>query len=348
MRNCFIGKGRGIGMGDGQFVSIIIPNHNGRDFLNTCLSSLMKSTYTNFEVVVVDNGSSDGSIALVKNRFPTVVLVEKNQNLGYSGALNEGAKHAKGEYLLFLDNDTRVEPEWLAELVKTMENHPSIGISTSRILDFSLSDGKDKLYIGAAGGAIDILGFFFSRGAEDIDEYGKKEDVFFGVTSWLIRRAVFERVGRFDTAYHVFSDDVDLCWRVLLSGSRIVYVPTSVVYHYKNRRAENRTKEYRMRLRYMNERNYLRTLIKNLGTTNLFKTIFFYAVLKMLIISFEIFRREETLTSEIKGILSNLLHLDEVWKERRKVQKFIRKVPDSRILRLAVKSVTHRRLILRG
>jgi GT2 family glycosyltransferase len=208
--------------------NIVILNYNGKDFLARCLRSIENLDYNNYDVIVVDNASSDGSADLVGLNFPRVKLVTNSKNLGFGGGMNAALKHAKGDYILFLNNDTEVDPSCLKEMVTTAESDPSIGIVTCKLLDLDRRN-----IIDAVGGfMIDRYGFPFAIGHGEIDrhQYDRVRDIFaFGIL--LIRTKALVRIGDFDEAYFTYGEDIDLCWRAQLAGYKIIANPSAIIYH---------------------------------------------------------------------------------------------------------------------
>jgi GT2 family glycosyltransferase len=202
-------------------VSIIIINYNGKKLLEKCLESLFKVQYDNFEVIVVDNNSIDESKNFILKNHPSVVLIELDVNKGFAEPNNIGAKIAKGKYLLFLNNDTIVTPNFISEMIKIMENDKKIAICQSLLLK---PDGK----IDSSGDFIDTLGVVYNSKTKptEIREISSARGA-----SMLIQKNVFIELDGFDKKFFVSFEDVDLCWRTWILGYRILLIPTSIVYH---------------------------------------------------------------------------------------------------------------------
>ncbi len=210
-----------------SLVSVIIVNFNGRKFLPDCLSSLFKQTYSPFEVLFVDNASQDGSVDFIKADYPSVRFFIQKENLGFAGGSNAGIREARGEYILTLNNDTVVCPEFIQELVQPMIQDPSVGMCASKMV---FPDGRinsTAICISRSGAAWDRGG-----GKQDQGQYDAAEEVFGPCAgAALYRRTMLDEIGLFDEDFFLFMEDVDLAFRARLAGWRCMYVPTARVVH---------------------------------------------------------------------------------------------------------------------
>ena len=218
------------------FISIIIPHWNGIDILSECLDSLKHSTYEDKEIIVVDNASTDGSQAWIKENRPEITLIENDDNYGYAGGCTRGVSSAKGDWLLFLNNDTIQESDWLEHLANSVSEQDDIAAAQPKIRNYY----KRKLfdYAGGAGGHIDLFCYPFAKGRifleqeEDNGQYDSAEDIFWASgTALMVRKEAFEQAGGFDEIFFAHQEEIDLCWRLQLMGKRIVFEPHAVVYH---------------------------------------------------------------------------------------------------------------------
>jgi GT2 family glycosyltransferase len=208
-------------------ISVIIVNFNGLRFLEPCLSSLANQSFNNFEIILVDNGSSDGSADFVRQHFPRVILVETGKNLGFAGGTNAGIRVAKGEFILTLNNDTVVDPHILEEIQKPMILDPKTGMCASKML---LPDGK----INSTGICISRSGAAWDRGLNEPDtgQYDTVGEVFGPCAgAALYRRSMLDTIGLFDEDFFLFMEDVDLAFRARLAGWICTYVPGARVMH---------------------------------------------------------------------------------------------------------------------
>ena len=217
-------------------VSVIILNYNGikslgKTLLGDCLSSVLESDYDDFELIFYDNGSVDKSLEFVKEKFgqnSRLKIIVGSKNSGFAQGNNLAFAHTRGNYIVLLNNDAVVEPNWIKELIKVMEADLTIGIAQSKIVSF------DRIRIQTAGDLVDPSLGVYLMGLEVIDngQYDKMSEITFACGAALItRRSLIKKIGLFDPDYFWYHDDVDFGWRARLIGLKIVYVPSSVVYH---------------------------------------------------------------------------------------------------------------------
>jgi len=214
----------------GPSASVIIPNWNGLALLRPCLDSLRQQTYQDFETIVVDNASADDSVSIVARDYPEVRVLALTHNGGYSGGCNAGARVARGDILVFLNNDIEADAHWLEELLAALARHEDAGSAASRMM---LYDRRDTVH--SAGDLYRRNGLPDSRGVWQ--PYGPPYDqetwVFGGCGGAVaFRRSVLDRVGCFEERFFMYCEDVDLNWRAQLSGYRCIYVPRAVIYHH--------------------------------------------------------------------------------------------------------------------
>jgi GT2 family glycosyltransferase len=249
-------------------ISVVIVNYNGKHFLEACLRSLEKQTLKGIEVILVDNGSSDGSLKYVQDNFPTVRVIALAENLGFCGGNNAGIREAKGEYVALLNNDAETDPYWLEELKKALDHHSEVGFCASRI------------YLRDQPGIIDSVGgTFYSCGVDgqrghlekDVGQYAEMEYVFGAVgAAAMYRRAVLEDIGLFDEFFFAYGEEVDLNFRAQLRAYRCLYVPTAIVYHVGGGTMKHDS-DHR---RYLAHRNRFFLVVKNMPRDLLVKYFF--------------------------------------------------------------------------
>ena len=246
-------------------LSIIIPHFNGEELLYNCLQSLLNNiSIQDFEIIIVDNGSSDNSANKAKEKFPMINLLKAETNLGYSGGCNIGAKNAKGEYIIFLNNDTLHTKNWIEELITFLDKNPQAGAAQPKILNAINRDKFD--YAGAAGGYIDKYCFPFARGRifntleDDINQYEHPKKIFWASgAGFIIRREILTKLSYFDNIYFAYMEEIDLSWRLQAMGWSIWNVPSSIIYHY----GKQTIKENSFKSHYLNHRNSWILFFKN-------------------------------------------------------------------------------------
>jgi len=195
-------------------ISVIVVNWNGRHLLETCLPSLMMQTYDDYQVVVVDNGSTDDSLAWLRTHYPRVQIIANRENLGFAQANNQAIRATQSPYVATLNNDATPDPEWLGALVDAMESSAAVG--------------------EACGVSVDRAGIAWNRymGEPERDDEVVSYEVFGpSACAALYRRAMLDAIGLFDETYFMYYEDVDLAWRAQQAGWRCLYVPKARVVH---------------------------------------------------------------------------------------------------------------------
>jgi GT2 family glycosyltransferase len=240
----------------------MILNFNGLRWLKICLPSVVKSTYKNLDLYVIDNGSIDDSSEFVKSNYPNVKLVRFAENLGFAEAYNRAIRDVEADYVLLLNNDTVVlNPEWIEILVDRAEEDSSIAAAGCKLVTM-----EDHQRLDSVGG----MGIKYWRGFVDIGRYEIDRSQYdhppiipFSIcgAATLIRRTAFEQVGGFDSGFYAYVEDVDLCWRLQLVGYTIAYEPSAKVAHYFS--GTSGQKEIGAKKLYLSHRNLLRAILKN-------------------------------------------------------------------------------------
>ncbi len=237
--------------------SVIIPNWNGLDLLADCLTSLSQQIVKNFEVIIVDNGSSDGSIKYIEENFPKFKIIKLDKNYGFAKAVNIGFKKSNAEFVVVLNNDTKTRKDWLQNLIKAAEGHKQVFAVCSKLLNF-----YNPTLIDGVGVTINEVGQAKSLGFQKKDgkEFSEERYVF-GVTGGaaLFRRDLFLKLGGFDEKYFMYFEDLDLSWRAQLLGYKSIYCPSAVVYH-KHKASSKKRPQH---LEYWQYRNMIATVIKD-------------------------------------------------------------------------------------
>lgn len=250
-------------------VSIVIPNYNGKTHLNRCFRSISNQTFRDFEVVVVDNGSSDGSVEFTRSVFPNAKLVCNQRNLGFAAPVNQGVNASSGTYVFILNNDTALDDRCLENLLGTMnESKRSRGKNVIGLAPKTLF--FDRAIIDSVGNAINPDGSVFNVGIGQVDlgQFDRPRRVFgLCFAAAFIERSAFDRVGLVDESYFAYLEDVDWCYRANMLGYEFYTSPNAVVRHYHSgttRALLTNDQKY-----YLLHRNLIRTLLKNYSLRNL-------------------------------------------------------------------------------
>ena len=239
----------------GTSVTVVIPNYNGLKFMEPCMAALEKQTCKDFEILVVDNGSSDGSVDWLRShQYPTIFLEE---NTGFSGAVNVGIKASKTPFVLLLNNDTEVEPDFIGEMIKAIRRSDQIFAVSSKMVQMYHKELMDD-----AGDMYSVLGWAYQRGVGRSSKgYNREREVFSACAGAAIyRRAVFEQIGYFDEMHFAYLEDIDVCYRAKIFGWHNRYCPTAVVYHVGSGTSGSKYNAFKVRLAarnnvYLNYKN---------------------------------------------------------------------------------------------
>lgn len=313
-------------------VSIIIVNYNTFDYLQNCLESVLKTKYPNYEVILVDNNSIDGSLEVAR-RYKNIVLIENGTNVGFAEGCNLGIAESKGEYITLLNPDTIVEENWLEPVVEIMEKDESIGIVQSKLLLLGRENTLDD-----TGVFLDYNGFFVHPGLlkNDNGEFNSIFPVFSAKgAAMTIRTKVLKETGVLDSDFFAYLEESDLCWRVWLRNYKVIFLPTSVVHHAWG--ASSPTKKATQFILYLGTRNRIMMLIKNLQGKNLPVFVLRNIGINFVISTFFLLTgRSSECKMVLKGILWNITHLGKVLKKRAEVQR-IRRVSDDEYFKIVAR-----------
>lgn len=200
------------------------------------LPSVLATKYSNFEIVVADNGSTDDSIAFLQTNYPTIRLITFTENFGFAKGYNEALKQVDSEYYVLLNSDVEVTTNWLQPMATLLDNNPTIAACQPKLLSYKEKEMFE--YAGAAGGWLDKYGYPFAKGRvfdiceKDNGQYDQQEPIFWASgASLFIRSSVFHSMKGFDEYFFAHQEEIDLCWRIQLAGLSIYSCPSSVVYH---------------------------------------------------------------------------------------------------------------------
>ncbi|HHB78898.1 MAG TPA: bifunctional riboflavin kinase/FAD synthetase [Saprospiraceae bacterium] len=246
--------------------AVVILNYNGTQHLQTYMPSVLANTPNDIELIVADNGSTDQSIAYLKElkvQHPRIKIIELPKNYGFAGGYNEALKQVDADIYILLNSDVRVTPNWTAPLLKAMQD-PDLSVCQPKIL--SDINPTQFEYAGASGGYIDFLGYPFCRGRvfgvneEDHGQYDDEREIFWATgAAMVIRSKLFWDFKGFDATFFAHNEEIDMCWQIKRAGYKIKSIPSSVVYHLGGGTLSYNTPNKV----YLNFRNNLKMLVKN-------------------------------------------------------------------------------------
>lgn len=256
-------------------LAVAILNWNGRNWLEKFLPDVVQFSQ-NADIYVIDNLSTDDSIEFLEKNFPTVNIIKNDENYGFAGGYNEGLKSVKNEYYCLLNSDVEVTENWTAPVLELLESNSSISAVQPKVLSYHNRNYFE--FAGAAGGLIDNLGYPYCRGRvfddleEDKGQYNDETEIFWASgCCFFIRSKDFWDQNGFDARFFAHQEEIDLCWRLINGGKKIYYTGKSSVYHVGggtlNKQSAQKT--------YLNIRNNLSMMLKNLPFPQLIWLIFF-------------------------------------------------------------------------
>jgi GT2 family glycosyltransferase len=316
-----------------KLVSIIVTNYNGKNYLTACFNALLKQTYTAIEIILSDDASTDGSVEFVRQNFPQIKISVNAINSGLSVTSNNGASLAKGEYLFFFNNDTVAFPDLVANLVSAIEGNPDAAVAYPAQLPYD-SKLDPEWYNSRKKG-------FSACGA---DMYGNpcpalsEDKVFYPDAAIFIKRNVFDEIGRFDPAFFLYGEDIDICWRVHLMGYRIVYVDNARFRHDSGcTQIENNRVVTNIRRRALVERQVINMMLKYYRLKTLLLLLprffvmfsaeaFFFLIVKL---NYKMFRQVY-----LQAIIWNIKNWPNTFLKRSEIQKIRRADDDSVMQRM--------------
>ena len=318
-------------------VSVLIVNHNTRDLLRDCLDSVCKVDYQPCEVIVVDNGSHDGSAHMVRSDFPSVQLVTSLVNLGFVGGHLLGYARATGDYVCFLNSDTQIEADSLNELIKFMEANPDAGACTPKILWM-----EDPSQIDCIGDYLTATGMMYHYGYRQKDQGFDTPHPIFAAKGvcLLVRASVLDEVGMFDDSYFAYFEETDLCWRIWLAGYKVYFVPSARILH--RVAATSRSLDSYL-VNYHAFKNRIQSLLKNLGLFYLLKILPIHVLVCVGLFAVYCLRGRRRKARAIADALAwNIFNLNKTMMKRRHVQGVVRRRDDRSLMKFAWAAVPWR------
>ncbi len=295
------------------FVSVIIPTWNGARHLPVCLEALRRQTLPAWEVIVVDNASTDETHALVARDFPEVRLIALPVNKRFAGACNAGIRASRGEFVALLNNDTEADPRWLEHVVATFDAHPDAGFVASKL---RLFDQRDRLH--SAGDCYSRRGVPGNRGVWQVDDGRFDTEYVFGAcgAASVYRRAMLDQIGLLDEAFEFSCEDVDLSWRAQLAGYKCAFAHDAIVYHKVSATGGGVVNSY------YDGRNFIWLLAKDVPS-DILRPNFSKVIAEQWRITRDALRawRGQAARNRLKGQLAGILGIPRMLSRRRAVQR---------------------------
>lgn len=312
-------------------VSVLILTYNRTDLLKTCLDSVLKSTYSNLEFIVSDNGSTEDIAEFVRENYPPhkIRVVRLKDNRGLTGGFNFGFKFCQGEYIMLLSNDTKIEKKAISDMAEMMEKDTHIGIVSPKIIQM-----RNPKFLHHAGSFITFSGLLYHYGLlqnKDNRQYQKSYYIFScNGSGFLIRKEAAKLCGLFEEDFFIFYDESDLSHRIWLAGYTIVYNPKANIWHLWSATMQGANPE----IWYYNHRNHISSFIRNLSLPYLLLMFLNYNIILIIWFFINIFKLRFDISIALpKAYLWHIVHFKESLEKRRLVQTKIRKVSDNQIFK---------------
>lgn len=297
-------------------ISVIVVNYNGMPHIDTCISSVLSQTYTNYEVIFVDNCSTDDSLNYARMEFPGLIIVANDRNIGYAGAINSGLFYATGQYIAPLNMDTEVAPNWLDSMARFLDTNPLAAVVTPKILLFD-----EREIINTKGKSIHISGLSFCRNLGEKDNGSMSPERVLGISgcSYLIRREILQQMGGAPQSCFM-SDDVTISWLLDLMGYEIYCVPEAVVFH-KYALKMNPSKLFHL------ERERQTLLFSTLKAHTLAAYFPIFVTIELMILSYCLIKGKAYLGAKLRSMVSVWRDRDNI-KRKRDQYRLLRKISD--------------------
>jgi len=306
-----------------HLVSIVILNFNSGDLLTACVESILKTTYNNYEILVVDNNSKDHSQKKCKEKFKQIKLIQNKENLGYCEGNNVGLRQVKGKFIVILNPDTLVEPNWISELIKGFTKFGD-GLYQPKLLTIN-----DHKIIGSAGNMINIFGFGYShgRGEKDSVKFDPEKSIGYASGTCLFTsKEILDRVGLLDSFLFAYHDDLEFGWRAAEYGIKSYYISKAIVYH-----AESFNFKWSALKFYYLERNRHYCILTHYSRTTFYKILPNLILVEFAVLGF--YLSKGMLSAKIKAYFNILKNRKQIKTKYKEIQKN-RIIPDKEIIKI--------------
>ncbi len=313
-------------------VSVIIVTLNNLEWLKKCLNALNDQEYKNIEVFVVDNGSSDNTVSYLKKHMPEIICITSGENIGFGRACNLALKKANGEYVLIYNDDAICEKDFIKKLVVRIKKEPLIGAIQGTLL---FADRRN--IIESAGAYLTPTGILIKDFGGEFDEKLALEKEVFNANLPLIRMSVLKKVGFFDDDYFLYFEEADLCWRIWLSGSKILYHPNAKIYHARGVTTKRLQAPVIVESTF---RNRINSLIKNLEPGSLLKILPFHLTICIGgMMAYILKGKPQGAMAILKALIWNIKSINNTLKKRKIINR-MRKRKDSELLPIIMRPMS--------
>jgi len=307
-------------------VSIVIPNFNGKQLLKTCLKSITSQLFADYQVIIVDNGSTDGSVDFLKTHHPDIIIVAFQSNRGFSVAVNAGIKRSSGNYILLLNNDTELDPAFLSEIVEAFQSNPKIDFCAPKMLNFYNRTILDGVGDGFLRGGVNYRIGTLER---DVDLFNTPRIVFGACAGAAVyKRDFFDKAGFFDEDFFAYLEDLDINLRAARLGLTCSYVPTARIFHMGSATTGSSFNLFTIR---HTTKNIINVLIKNFTALELMFSlprIVIHQLVWLLILA-----KRSQMKAYVQGIYLALISFPKMWAKRKLILTSKKLQRDSRFLR---------------
>lgn len=256
-------------------VAVVILNWNGLSYLKSFLPQVLETNYSNLQIIVGDNASTDGSVLFLEENYPQIRVIQNRVNHGFAGGYNQVLNQVEADYYVLLNSDVQVPKNWIRPVISAMEQDPMIAAAQPKIKSFN--EPLKFEYAGAAGGFLDKFGFPFCRGRifdvieHDQGQYNDSIEIFWASGAALfVKSACWKQVGGLDPDFFAHMEEIDVCWRLKNMGYKVIYCPMAEVFHVGGGTL-NSTNPFKT---YLNFRNNLYLLQKNLPANEMYTMLF--------------------------------------------------------------------------